>query len=342
MRKIIIAVMVLAIAVLAAPLLAAPLISITQTITQKIVEPTPSYDGGGGAPTYYIKTDLFGVTDKYRISYSGKLREAIENTSKDDNLTITIPKRTIALDKYGKRLKELEVSVDKSPPDPPEDAHIIGLAYKFKPSGATFDPAITFTWRYDHYILPTGIVEKDLVLAYHDGEAWIELECIVDTKNNTITASAKHFTTFAIIGTITPPVPVSIPGPAAFSISSLSITPREVAPNEPVIITAAISNTGESGGAYDVVLKVNDVKEAKKRIALAAGSSQVISFNVAREDVGIYSVAVNELSSNFVVTAPVIPPTPKPTNWPLIIGIIAAVVIAAIIFLVRKKKREDA
>ncbi|GAI13004.1 unnamed protein product, partial [marine sediment metagenome] len=160
--------------------------------------------------------------------------------------------------------------------------------------GATFDPPITFTWRYDHYILPTGIAEKDLVLAYHDGEAWIELECIVDTKNNIITASVSHFTTFAIIGTIPP-----VPAPAMFSISNLTITPREVASNEPVTITASISNTGETEGSYNIVLRVNGVKEVEKSITLAAGRSQVVSFNVAKEDAGIYTVTVNRLAGIF-------------------------------------------
>ena len=44
---------------------------------------------------------------------------------------------------------------------------------------------------------------------YIDGE-WVELEGVVNTKNNTITASVKHFTTFAIIGTVIIPKPVPV------------------------------------------------------------------------------------------------------------------------------------
>ncbi|GAH85442.1 unnamed protein product, partial [marine sediment metagenome] len=184
---------------------------------------------GVGAPTYYVETTLFGIEVRFRIDSDGKILKTIEATSEDGMLTITIAKGTIALDKDGKRLKSLEVAVDESPPDPPEDAHIIGLAYDFGPDGATFDPPITFTWSYDHYILPTGIAEKDLVIAYyHDGE-WVEVDCVVDIENNTITASVEHFTTFAIIGTVPSPPPPP-PAPAVFSLSNLSVKPAEVTP----------------------------------------------------------------------------------------------------------------
>ncbi|GAI76990.1 unnamed protein product, partial [marine sediment metagenome] len=139
----------------------------------------------------------------------------IEGTSEDGNLTVTIPRHTSALGEDGKRLKTLEVAIDESPPAPPEDANIIGLAYNFNPAGATFDPPITFTWSYDPDALPEGVAEKDLVLAYYDKDAgkWVELDCVVDTKNNTITASVKHFTTFALIVIVPEPEPEPAPAP---------------------------------------------------------------------------------------------------------------------------------
>ncbi|GAJ04256.1 unnamed protein product, partial [marine sediment metagenome] len=118
-------------------------------------------DGGGFGPTFYIETNLFGTEGSYHIGSSGKILETIEATSADGNLTITIPKDTIALDKDGDRLESLEAAVDKSPPAPPKDAHIIGLAYDFGPDGATFDPPITFTWSYDPDALPEDVAEED-------------------------------------------------------------------------------------------------------------------------------------------------------------------------------------
>jgi len=170
-----------------------------------------------GPPTYYTETNLFGIKGGFPISDTGEVQKTTEATSEDGMFTMTIPKGTVALDKDGKPLKGLEAKVDERPPDPPEDAHIIGLAYDFGPDGASFDPPITFTWHYDPDALPEGVAEEDLVIAYYDENAgkWVELDCVVDTKNNVITASVAHFTIFATIGkvrAIVPPPPtITIP-----------------------------------------------------------------------------------------------------------------------------------
>jgi len=163
--------------------------------------------GPGPTPRYYVETNLFGVEVNFDISDEGEILETIEATSADGMLTLTIPDGTIALDEYGDPLESLEVAVDETPPDPPEGSYIIELAYDFGPDGATFDPPITLEYTYDPGALPEGVAEEDLVLAYYDEDAgeWVELVCVVDTVNNTITASVSHFTTFAIIGAVTPP-----------------------------------------------------------------------------------------------------------------------------------------
>ena len=267
--------------------------------------PAPYYP-----PTYdYTETNLFGIEASFRISSTGEILETIEATSEDGMLTITIPEGTIALDKDGKRLASLEMAVDESPPDPPEDAHIIGLAYDFGPDGATFDPAITLTWSYDPDALPEDVAEEDLVIAYYDEDAgrWVELDCVVDTVNNIITASIAHFTTFAIIGVV--PV-VTPPAPAAFSVSSLSVLPAEVEPGETVTIAVSVANTGGKSGSYTVVLKIDGVKEAEERITVAAGGSKTVSFSVTKEEADSYTVTVDGLSGSFTVAPVVVPLEP--------------------------------
>jgi len=257
-------------------------------------------------PRYYIDTNLFGIEASFRISDEGEILETIEATSEDGNLTMTIPEGTIALDIEGEPLSTLTTAIDVSPPNPPEDAHIIGLAYDFGPDGATFDPPITLTWSYDPEALPEGVAERDLVLAYYDEEAgeWVELPSVVDPVTHTITASAAHFTTFAIIGVVTPPPP------AAFSVSSLSIQPAEVEPAETVTIAVSVANTGGESGSYTVVLKIDGVKEAEKTVTIAAGDSQEVSFSVTKEDAASYSVTVDGLSGSFTVAPVVVPPEP--------------------------------
>jgi len=274
--------------------------------------------GGGGAPSYTpppaptIDTDLFGTEGSFETDSDGEIQEEIVAASEDAMLTVTIPEGTIALDVEGEPLDTLEVAIDESPPDPPADANIIGLAYDFGPEGATFDPPITLEYSYDPDALPEGVAEEDLVLAYYDeatGE-WVELDCVVDTENNTITASVSHFTTFAIIGTVTPPAPLVPLAPAAFSLSSLSVLPAEVEPNETVTIAVLLANTGGESGSYTVVLKIEGVKEADERVTIAAGESQDVSFSVTREEAGSYTVAVDGLSGSFTVVPVVVPPEP--------------------------------
>ena len=195
----------------------------------------PPTGDGEGPSTYYTETNLFGAEARFLIDSDGKILKTIEATSADGILTITIPKGTVALGKDGKRLKSLEVVVDESPPDPPEDANIIGLPYDFGPDGATFDPAIIFTWSYDPDALPEGVAEDALVLAYYDEAAgeWVELDCVVDTENNVITASVEHFTAFAIIGAVTPPPsPAPVPAPAP-------TPPAPPAPTPPPVVAPA-------------------------------------------------------------------------------------------------------
>jgi len=90
---------------------------------------------------------------------------------------------------------------------------------------------------------------------------------------------------------------------------------------------------------------INGVKEAEKSVTVAAGGSQSVSFSVTREDAGTYSVVVDGLSGSFTVVEAVAPPgppteeVPKPINWPLIGGIIAAVIVVGlVIFFVLRRR----
>jgi len=229
-------------------------------------EPTPSppsgNGAGGGEPTYSGKGDLFGTDETFYTDYSGEVQKTVEATSEDGNLTITIPKGTVALGKDSKRLKTLEVAVDESPPDPPGDVHIIGLAYDFGPAGAMFQPAITLTWSYDPNTLPKDVPEESLIVAFYNRDVgeWIGLVCVVNTETNTLTASVTHFTSFCVMGSVLPPtvvepvpepvpplvvtvplpepapvliVPIPIPEPAPEPIPAPEPLPAPVLPPEP-------------------------------------------------------------------------------------------------------------
>jgi hypothetical protein len=308
-----------------------------RALSVTIASPAPSGPTGAGGPTGPPEPPGppgVIIEEGFPISSEGEILKTVTVISADGNLTITIPEGTIALDKDGKPLEFLKTAVDESPPDPPEDAYIIGLAYDFGPEGATFDPSITIEYTYDPDEVPEGVAEEDLVIAFYDEKLkeWVELPCTVDTETHTITATVSHFTCFAIIGA---------PKPAAFALSSLVISPTEVAPGEKVSISVSVANTGGLEGSYTVVLKINGVKEAEQSVTIAASASKTVTFIVAKEEAGSYSVTADGMSGSFVVVTPVIALPPAPPNyWPLIGGLIAAAVIVGLLiyFLVVRRR----
>ena len=232
---------------------------------------------------------------------------------------------------------------------PSKDVSIIGLAYNFGPDGVTFDLPITLTRSYDSNDIPEGVVEEDLVLAWYDeaGDKWVELDCVVDTRDNTITASIEHFATLAIIGMVTP-TPELEPGvPAAvFRVSELGISPGEVDIGQTVTICALVINTGNLEGTCRVALGIGDNVVEIQEVILAGRASDTVTFEISEDAADIYSVNINGLSGSFVVkpaaiSEPVSTPTPpaESINWPVICGVVAALVAmgSLLFFLARRR-----
>ncbi len=92
--------------------------------------------------------------------------------------------------------------------------------------------------------------------------------------------------------------------PAEFSVSNLSINPQEVEPTEPVTISLRIANNGGTKDSYQVILKVNDIKEHTRNITLGVGESEEVNFTVSEYITGVYSVNVNGLTGQFRVAFP--------------------------------------
>ncbi len=216
----------------------------------------------------------------------------------DGKLTLDIVAGTELRDSLGNPLGSLSAASEPSPSAPPSGEAIV-TAYRLSPDGSTFSPHITLTIEYDPATLAEGIAEQDLYIAYWDGSNWLALTTTVDAGANTASGNLIHLTTFAVIAPAAPPLPV----PAAFVTTDLSITPAEVEPNEAVTISVSAANAGGTEGSYTVVLMINGATEAVEIVTIAAGDSQSVSFSVTKEDAGSYSVAIDELSSSFTVTA---------------------------------------
>jgi hypothetical protein len=202
------------------------------------------------------------------------------------------------------------------------------LIYDFGPDGATFELPITLTITYDPTLIPEGVAEENLVIAmWHAGE-WVNLASTVDLVANTITAQVSHFTAFTAL---------AYTRPAVFTVTDLVITPEEVGIGETVTISVLVTNTGDLTGTYEVPLKIDNVVVDRKEVTLIGGASQRVTFTTTKDVAGTYTVNVNGLSDTFIVKAP--PEVKPPINWPLIGGIITAVVVAGVvtIFILRRR-----
>jgi subtilase family serine protease len=127
------------------------------------------------------------------------------------------------------------------------------------------------------------------------------VEGTVNPKTHTITTKIDHFSGYAILASTRP---------AAFTVSSLSVSPGEVDIGEVVTISVLVANTGDASGIHEVVLKVNNVVVKTKDMTLAGGASQTVTFTIAKDVAGTYTANVNGLSDTFTVKIPPAPPAP--------------------------------
>ena len=318
------------------------------TVTASVSHLTTFAMLAGTAPMPVVFDVMGNVYTSYIVG-SCWIVETVTPASPDENLAIYIAGGTCCRNKYGDPLSSLTVTGAESPPPPPENRNIIGLAYSFKPSGSTFSPPIMLTLKYDPDALPEGVAEEDLVLAYYDEQAgeWVELECTVDTENNTITASISHFTTFALMAPAVPPpsaLSETSPEGATLTFGSMNISPSEVNVGETVTITVLVSNNSDVAGSGEAVLKVNGVVEAAKGVTVGAGKSESVSFTVSKDSAGTCSVDVNGITKSFLVKK--VPATPIiETKWfKLGLAIAAYIALLWLIFFLalRRKRRRQA
>jgi len=289
--------------------------------------------GGGGAGPAAAAAGTNDVSGS--VNAEGEFTESFTASSANGFCELSIAKGTKALTKEGNPLSKITMPVMTNPPAQPAASNVIGLVYDFGPDGATFDPPITLTFTYDESLIPAGVAEENMVLAFWDEDAgeWVNLECTVDPATNTITAKISHFTPFTVL---------AYTSPAAFAASNLSVTPAEVGIGEEVTISALVTNSGDLTDSYEAVLKIDGAEVARGEVTLIGGASETVTFTTTRDAAGTYAVSVNGLSGTFTVKAAPAPPAPtpptptpptpaEPTNWWLIGGIIAGVIVVALV-----------
>jgi hypothetical protein len=308
---------------------------ITITVTPEEVS-TKSTSGGGGEGvssssssdlTIPVELEGFSSNETIDLNLLGQTKEQEILTDESNNCLIDISSGTYLLDTTGEPVESLSTSTPDVIPQPPQ-GKIITNIYQFGPSGTRFNPAIKLVATYDPKALPDGTSPDDLCIALWNGSTWQILDSQVDTTSNTISVELVHFSIYAILSP-TPAVTSDMQTPTTTTdteqqivqtqdkvtttdnspeinsdnilVSQLEISPPEVEVNQPVTITALVTNYGVTQAAYDIVLKINDKLLETKTLQIDGNSSNEFVFITSFDDPGTYNVQVNNLTSTIYV-----------------------------------------
>jgi len=199
--------------------------------------------------------------------------------------------------------------------------------------------SVTITFKVEKtWIEGENIDENTITLKHYNAEngEWVSLPTVKVDEDATyvyFSVTSPRLSYFAISGT------AISPAPAAFTVSTLTISPSGVSVGEEVSISVMAKNTGELGGTYMVTLEINGAAEAIENVTVAGGSERPVTFTVTEDVEGTYNVEVDDLTGTFTVTKP----PPVSTEWPMIAGIVGVVVIIGIafVFYMRRRFRRD-
>lgn len=247
--------------------------------------------GGDGAAGITVTRDV--------MTENGRFTEDVTAKSTDNKVKLDISRNTIGKTRTGGMLTRISVLKEEQPVAPPSDSQVIGLVYDLGPDGATFEPPITVTFKYDDRLMPEGFGEEKLVLAlWSESTGWVELESTVDPAANTISASIGHFSVITVI---------AHQRTARFTASNLTVATSVINLGQTLDISVVIANSGDIAGSHNVELKVDDVVVQSGEVTLAGGDSQSVRFNVLLDTVGEHKIKVEGLQVTIRVNPPQTP-----------------------------------
>jgi uncharacterized membrane protein len=264
------------------------------TTTPPPSEVVTTYGGGGGGAM-----GLTSVTDS--VTPNGTFIKAVTAASYDKKVTVSVPMNTVGKDEYGKALYAISIQEKTSYPTLPPDTSLIGQVYDLWPSGATFDPPISVTFKYDDSQVPFAYNEEDLVIATWQDNKWSDLaDCTIDAAGNTITTPISHFSYYTVMAHT---------AAAKFEITTPEITPDVIVDlDQNFTISTTVTNTGDLSGSYKVTLTLNGSVADTQEVSLAGHASQKVNFTLKLDKAGSYAVDINGLTGTFTVREEAAPP----------------------------------
>jgi hypothetical protein len=113
----------------------------------------------------------------------------------------------------------------------------------------------------------------------------------------------------AVLPHLSAAIVATLPKLTDFTVSELSVSPSEVQVNDYVSISVTVENVGINEGEYTIRVKINGLTELTEIITIAGGASTTVTFSIAKDEGGVYTVEADGLTDTFTVIFPK-PPVP--------------------------------
>jgi hypothetical protein len=268
--------------------------NISITVKEASANPSSGGNGGGGGGGGGGGSGATSLLDS--MNGDGKIVTEVLATSADQKVRLIIPRNTYVKNAEGEKVNVITIKPSIEQTGPCDGARELGECYDIKPSGTIFDPSATLVFEYEAAALPEGIAENQLFIALWDPAAgeWTDLGGAIDTAANTVTVVINHLSTYALMAHTRP---------ASFEVTSLSVTPAEVSPDQDVSVSAAVVNNGDFSGSYTLDLMLDNVPVASKSLELPGRESATVVFTISSSVIGEHQINVGSVSSLFTVKA---------------------------------------
>ena len=310
------------------------LITVAQPPAPPPPPPPPSGGGGGGGGGPSTPPSVAGVTNLANVvDAKGIFSLEVDAWSDNKKVVLVIGGNTAATPATGTTLTQISLLHADTVPAFITGANAIGLAYDFQPAGITFNPAVIVRFNYDPKLIPDGVDENSLQIAYYDNAAnvWVPLPSTIDINNKFITAPISHFSTYAVTYGVKMPAPVqtTTTAPVIITTPLLITTPTTTMP---VATTTAAPTT-------KAPVTTSTTTTAPAEITATTQTAAVTSTNVAPLSANSSINTLPEQTTSRLQTSP--SPASKATApvWLFVIIGIAVLVGCLIITLLVSRRR---
>jgi alpha-tubulin suppressor-like RCC1 family protein len=252
-----------------------------------------SSSSSSSSTSYTLSTTGLTSSSTIYVDSNGYTNSSYLLTSTDGKLTISIPSDDLMQTSTNTRLTSITSVVLSAPPSAPTN-NVVIQSYSLGPSGATFNPSLTLTFKYGSVNLPSGVAEDSLYIATYNGSSWERLSGSLNTSDNTISANISHFSYYALMGvmnTSTTTTTTTKPTSTSTPVTTQTTLPASTTTTKPVPVPT---------------------------------TTETVTSTTSQSTISTQAAATSEPT----------PAPGSSTNWPLIICVVIIVILAGVLIYV--------